>query len=87
MNKVVSLLDGSDKDNKVDPIDDGGPGKHRDQSICDVSFSNLDIWNLVNGWPDDPLEWQPFDCHFNPKQIIKTWIAVGFFANDRECSK
>ncbi len=54
MNKVVSLLDGSDKDNKVDPVDDGGPGKHRYQSICDISFSNLDIWNLINGWPDDP---------------------------------
>jgi hypothetical protein len=78
-NQLVSPLDGWDNGNdEVDPIVDDGPDKHREQSICNVSFSNMDLGNLVNGWPDDPVELQPFDCHFNTKQIIKTWIAVGF---------
>jgi hypothetical protein len=33
---------------------------------------------FINGWPDDPVLLQPFDCHFNAKRIIKTWIVVGF---------
>lgn len=47
-------------------------------SNCNVSFFNLDLANLVNGWPGDPVELRPFDCHFTPERIIKTWIAVGF---------
>jgi len=38
----------------------------------------LDLGNLVNGWPGDPIEKRPFDCHFTEERIIKTWIAVGF---------
>ena len=33
----------------------------------------------MNGWPSNPIELRPFDCHFTAKKIIKTWIAVGFF--------
>ncbi len=77
-NQVVSLLDGLDNNNEVDPVVDAGPGKHREQSICNVSLLNMDLGNLVNGWPDDPMELQPFNCHFNAERIIKTWIAVGF---------
>ena len=61
------------------PIDQGVLDKHQGRSsICNVSFTNLDLGNLVNGWPDDPIELRPFDCHFNPERIIKTWLAVGF---------
>ena len=34
--------------------------------------------NLVNGWPEDPLELRPFDYHFTKEGIIRSWIAVGF---------
>jgi hypothetical protein len=81
-NQVVSLLDGLDDNNRVDPVIDpvvdDGPGKHHEQSICNISFSNMGLGNLVIGWPDDPVELRLFDCHFNAKQINKTWIAVGF---------
>jgi hypothetical protein len=32
----------------------------------------------VNGWPGNPIELRPFDCHFTAKRINKSWIAVGF---------
>ncbi len=71
-NQIVSLLDELDNnDNKVDPIVDDGASKHREQSICSISFSNMDHGNLVNGWPDNPVELRPFDCQFNAKRIIK----------------
>ncbi len=38
----------------------------------------LDLANLVNGWPDDPVELRPFDYHFTKEGIIRSWIAVGF---------
>ncbi len=38
----------------------------------------MDLGNLVNGWRDNPVDFQLFDCHFNAKQIMKTWIAVGY---------
>jgi hypothetical protein len=61
-NQVLSLLDGSDNDNdKFDPAVDNGPSKHGEQSICNISFSNMDLENLVNGWPDNPVELRPFN--------------------------
>jgi len=57
--KVVLLDDGSDKDKEVDPVKDNIPKKQCGQSICNVSFSNLDLGNLVNGWPDNPVELGP----------------------------
>jgi hypothetical protein len=54
------------------------PKKKGEQSICNVSFSNFDLANLVNGWPEDPLELRPFDYHFTKEGIILSWIAVGF---------
>ena len=44
-----------------------------------MSFSNFDLANLVNGWPDDPVELRPFDYHFTKEGIIRSWIALGFF--------
>jgi hypothetical protein len=43
-----------------------------------VSSSNFDLANLVNGWPDDPVELCPFDYHFTKEGIIRLWIVVGF---------
>jgi hypothetical protein len=39
---------------------------------------NFDLTNLVNGWPDDPVELRPFDYHFTKEGIIGSWLAVGF---------
>jgi hypothetical protein len=75
---VVDLNeDESDEYKESDDSDDDN-GKRKERSICNVSFSNLDLANLVNGWPDDPVELRPFDYHFTTERIIKTWIAVGF---------
>jgi hypothetical protein len=54
------------------------PKKKGEQSICNASFSNFDLANLKNGWPEDPLELRPFDYHFTKEGIIRSWIAVGF---------
>ncbi len=43
-----------------------------------MSFSYFDLANHKNGWPEDPLELQPFDYHFTKEGIIRLWIAVGF---------
>ena len=69
-----------DKSNEYNESDnsDDDEGKQKGRSICNVSFLNLDLANLVNGWPDDPVELRPFDYHFTTERIIKTWIAVGF---------
>jgi hypothetical protein len=71
-----------DDDSNVDESnnssgDDKDNGKQNGRSICHVSFSNLDLANLVNGWPSNPIELRPFDCHFTAKRIIKNGIAVG----------
>jgi hypothetical protein len=65
-------------DSNDDESDDKDDGKRKEQRICNVIFSNFDLGHLVNGWPDDTVKLQPFDCHFTPERIIKTWIAVGF---------
>ncbi len=83
-NQDISLLNGSDNNNnKVDPVIDNGPSKHCEQRICNISFSNMNIRNLANGWLDKPEELQLFNRHFNAKRIIKTWIAVGFMLMTR----
>ena len=69
---------GAEDDSNDDESDDEDDGKRKERSICNVSFSNFDLGNMVNCWPDDPVELRPFDCHFTPDRIIKTWIAVGF---------
>ena len=68
-------------DNSDDNDDDeynNNVGKQKGRSVCNVSFSNLDLGNLMNGLPGDPIEKQSFDCHFTAKRIINTLIAVGF---------
>jgi hypothetical protein len=77
--KVQSNVGDDSSDNESDDSEDEQGSKQKSRSICNVSFSNLDLANLVNGWPGDPIEFWPFDCHFTAKGIIKSWIvAVGF---------
>ena len=56
---VVIDIDASDAssedEEEPDEIEDR-PKKKGEQSICNVSFSNFDLANLVNGWPEYPLE-------------------------------
>ena len=47
-------------------------------SITKVKLSNLDLGNVINGFPGDPVELRPFDFCFTQEKIIKTWIKVGF---------
>jgi hypothetical protein len=52
----VDASDASSEDEEEpDDIEDR-PKKKGEQSICNVSFSTFDLTNLVNGWPEDPLE-------------------------------
>jgi hypothetical protein len=55
--------------------------------VCNVGFSNLDLGNLVNGWPDDPIEDCPFDRHFSREGIIRSHIAVGFMPMTGQAAK
>jgi len=73
-------VDGHSIDDESDDstCDDEDDGKRKGRSICNISFTNLDLANLVNGWPGDPIDLRPFDCHFTAKSIIRSWIAVGF---------
>ncbi len=48
------------------------------ESITKVKLSNLDLGHVINGFPGDPVELQPFDFCFTQEKIIKTWIKVGF---------
>ena len=74
--KTVINVDGDKESDEY--YDDEEDGKQKGRSICSVSFSNLDLANLVNGWPGNPVELRPFDCHFTLERIIYTWIVVGF---------
>jgi hypothetical protein len=85
--KTTGMVDddnsSADGDLSDDDEDAGGKKKPKKKtktgkSVCNVSFSNYDLGNLVNGWPDDPIEDRPFDFHFSKDGIIKSHIAVGF---------
>ncbi len=47
-------------------------------SVCNVSFSNLDIGHIMNGWLGDPVKLCLFDFNFTVEKIIKSWLAVEF---------
>jgi hypothetical protein len=64
-NDVIEI-DGSDasSEDEVEEPDDkiaDWQKKKGEWSICNMSFSNFDLANLVNGWPDDPVELHLFD--------------------------
>jgi hypothetical protein len=52
--------------------------EQKQQSICNLSFSNFDLGHLVNSWPEDVVGLRPFDFHFTTERITKTWKAAGF---------
>jgi hypothetical protein len=80
-NDVIEV-DGSDasSEDEAEELDEIATRRKKkgERSICNVSFSNFDLANLVNGWPDDPVELRPFDYHFTKEGIVRSWIAVGF---------
>ena len=39
--------------------------------------------NIVNGYPNDPIELRPFDYWFRPRFIPQWWIAVSFLPMTR----
>jgi hypothetical protein len=74
----------SDSSNKsgIEDEDDGsvsvaGPDAPPEKSLTKVKLSNLDLGNVINGFPGDPLELCPFDFCFMQENIIKKWIKVG----------
>ena len=69
--------DESDGENKLMEEEEEVEGVEKKwQSICNVSFSNFNHANLINGWPENPVELRPFDFHFTKERIIKTWKAM-----------
>jgi hypothetical protein len=74
----VDASDASSEDEEEPNEIEDRPKKKGERSICNVSFSNFDLANLVNGWPEDPLELRPFDYHFTKEGIIRSRIVVGF---------
>ena len=51
--------------------------------ICNVSLGNLDLANIVNGWPDNPVDRRPFDKIFTPANVRSWWEKVGFLPMTR----
>ena len=52
-------------------------------SVCSVGLGNLDLGNMVNGYPGDPLEFRPFDNVFQRDKILGWWRKVGFLPMTR----
>lgn len=52
-------------------------------SVLNVGLGNLDLANMVNGYPDDPIDNKPFDKHFTRKSILSWWRKVGFLPMNR----
>ena len=71
-------------DDEVAKCGDGGgtndvtSDSQKAKKICNVSITNLDLGNIVNGFSDDPIELRPFDYSFRRGTIVNTWKAVGF---------
>jgi hypothetical protein len=68
--KTRGMEDESSDDDDGEEEDAGKERKKKGKRVYNVGFSNLDLGNLVNGWPDDPIEDCPFDLHFSAKGII-----------------
>jgi hypothetical protein len=84
---AVIDIDASDASLSEDEDEPGERKKKEARSICNVSFSNFHLANLVNGWPDDPVEWHPFDYPFTKEGIIGSWLAVGFLLMTRKAAE
>ena len=80
---VDTPIDVDDEDSaeeRSESDDDGiqaGKQKHT-RTACNVSIGNRDLANIVNGYPGDPIARRPFDYTFTRRNIINSWIAVGF---------
>ncbi len=85
-NAVIDV-DASDASSSEDEDKPDEGKKKGGRSICNVGFSNVDLANLVNGWPDDPVELGPFDYHFTKEGIIGSWLAAGFLPMTRKTAE
>ena len=74
--EAINSDGGSDSDGESS--EDEKHSQKKGSSICNVSLSNRDLGNIVNGFPGDPIENRPFDYCFTQEKIIKSWVAVGF---------
>ena len=52
-------------------------------SVMNVSLGNLDLANMVNGYPGDAIEDKPFDNSFTRKSTLSWWRKVGFLPMNR----
>jgi hypothetical protein len=70
----IDASDASSEDEEEPGDIEDRPKKKGEWSICNVSFLNFDLANLVNDWPEDPLplELCPFDFHFTKEGIIRS---------------
>jgi hypothetical protein len=85
--KTRGMEDESLDDDDGEEEDASKKRKKKGKSVCNVGFSNLDLGNLVNDWPDDPIEDRPFDRHFSAEGIIQSHIAVGFMPMTGQAAK
>ena len=69
---------GTDSDSDASDTEKKQRARKKGSSICNVTLSNRDLGNIVNGFPNDPVENRPFDYCFTQENIIKTWVRVGF---------
>jgi hypothetical protein len=46
--------------------------------LCNVSMGNRDLAKIDNGFPGNSLKSRSFDYTFTKKNIINSWITVGF---------
>jgi hypothetical protein len=50
-----------------------------------LSFDFSDLAMIVNGVSGDPIQDQPFDCHFTKAKIVGSWEKIGFVPFTRNC--
>ena len=51
--------------------------KHK-MSLMNIGLGNLDLANMVNGYPDEVIENKPFDKSFIRKSILSWWWKMRF---------
>ena len=48
-----------------------------------VGLGNLDLGNMVNGYPDDPIDLRPYENTFTRPNILQWWRKAGFLPMTR----
>ena len=66
-----------------DPDDEDAYQVKYKGSVCNISLGNLDLANIVNGFPGNPIHLRSFDKVFTKSNIITRWKKVGFLPMSR----